>query len=260
MATRSGEKLSDLRQQQVAFAAHIRDPEVHPPPNDIEDRRMTIYRELFFNNINAFLSGYFPIAKSIVGDERWAVLVRGFYRDHASRTPLFTELACEFLNYLANERIAPKDEPPFITELAHYEWVEGALNLAADPESDEKLLDGDLLKQAPQVSPLAWLLSYHWPVHEISAAQQPTAELDTPIHFLVYRNAVDQVVFNRLNTMSACLLQLIYGPDNTTTGSAALKMLARQMQHPEEDKLISAGSTMLSEWRAKNIILGTHSV
>ena len=252
--------MSDLRQQQVAFAAHIRDPELHPAPNDIEDRRMAIYRELFFNNINAFLSGYFPIAKSIVGDDQWGVLIRGFYRDHTSHTPLFTELAGEFLNYLANERIAPTDEPRFITELAHYEWVEGALNLAADPEYDAKLLDGDLLKQAPQVSPLAWLFSYHWPVHEISAAQQPTEELDTPIHFLVYRNTDDKVVFNRLNPMSARLLQLIYEPGNITTGTAALKMLVLEMQHPDQDKIISAGSTMLAEWRAKNIILGTHSV
>ena len=252
--------MSDLRQQQVAFAAHIRDPELHPAPNDIEDRRMAIYRELFFNNINAFLSGYFPIAKSIVGDDQWSVLIRGFYRDHTSHTPLFTELASEFLNYLANERVAPIDEPRFITELAHYEWVEGALNLAADPQYDEKLLDGDLLKQAPQVSPLAWLLSYHWPVHEISAAQQPTEELDMPIHFLVYRNAADKVVFNRLNPMSARLLQLICEPGNTTAGAEALKMLALEMRHPDQDKIISAGSTMLEEWRAKNIILGTHSV
>ena len=110
------------------------------------------------------------------------------------------------------------------------------------------------------MSPLAWLLSYHWPVHEISAAQQPSAELDTPIHFLVYRNAADKVVFSRLNPLSAGLMKLIYEPGNTTTGTAALKMLTLQIQHPDEDKVISAGSTMLEEWRKKNIILGTHSV
>ncbi|HKX55116.1 MAG TPA: putative DNA-binding domain-containing protein, partial [Xanthomonadales bacterium] len=35
----------------MAFAAHIRNPAVAPAPADVEDRRMQIYRDLFFNNI-----------------------------------------------------------------------------------------------------------------------------------------------------------------------------------------------------------------
>ncbi|HPO24365.1 MAG TPA: putative DNA-binding domain-containing protein, partial [Arenimonas sp.] len=45
-----------LRQQQFALAKHIRDPEANLPPPDIEDRRLAIYRELFFNNVEGLLA------------------------------------------------------------------------------------------------------------------------------------------------------------------------------------------------------------
>jgi uncharacterized protein len=250
--------LSSLSEQQRAFAAHLRDPELNPAPADIEDRRMEIYRELFFNNVRSFLAGYFPIVKSIVGEAAWDQLVRGFYRDHASQTPLFTELASEFLDYLANEHEPAPAEPEFIVELAHYEWVEGALQLAPDPEPDARLNDGDLLAQAPQLSSVAWLLSYNWPVHEISAAQQPTEPLAEPAHFLIYRSTENKIVFNRLNPVSARLLQLIGEPHNRVTGQAALEQIASELQHAQPEQVIAAGKKMLNDWRAKSIILGTY--
>jgi len=251
--------LSSLREQQVAFAAHLRDPDQNPAPSGIEDRRMAIYRELFVGNVNAFLTGYFPIVKAILGEKVWQKLIRSFYRDHASHTPLFTELASEFLDYLANEHVPEDDEPGFITELAHYEWVEGGLNLAPDPKPDETLIDGDLLEQAPQVSPVAWLFSYHWPVHEISVDNQPAEPLAEPVHFLIYRNTQDSVVFSRLNPISARLLQLIGEPGNTTSGKAALTQIAVELQHAQPEQVIAAGHKMLCDWRAKDIILGTYA-
>ncbi len=249
--------LSELRDSQIAFAAHIRDPQNKPPPDDIEDRRMAIYRELFFNNVGSFLAGYFPITRAIIGDDRWQQLMRDFYREHYSQTPLFTELAAELLDYLANERTDDGSLPGFITELAHYEWVEGAINLAPDPEPDAELEDGDLLTDVPEVSPVAWLLSYQWPVHEISKTNQPSEPLEQPLHFLVYRGAADDVVFNTLNPVSARLLQLLGDPDTRVTGRAALETIAAEMGHQEPEQVVQAGAKILQDWRTKHIILGT---
>ena len=41
----------DFQDKQYAFAAHIRDPDNTIEPEGIEDRRMAIYRTLFFNNL-----------------------------------------------------------------------------------------------------------------------------------------------------------------------------------------------------------------
>ncbi len=252
--------MSELQQRQIAFAAHIRDPETNAAPTDVEDRRMAIYRELFFNNIQAFLKGYFPIAVNILGEENWEALVRSFYRDHASQTPLFTELAAEFLDYLSNEHSPAADEPPFFKELAHYEWVEGALNLAADPKIDTDITDGSLLDDAPQVSPVAWLLSYQWPVHQIDIDNQPQEPLDTPLHFLVYRNVEDKVVFNTLNAVSANLLLMINDPDNRCSGRQALQHIADELGHTDASPVIAAGEKILADWRNKGIILGTKTL
>ena len=46
-----------LRAQQLAFARHVRDPDAHPAPAGVEDRRLRVYRELFQNNIATLLGG-----------------------------------------------------------------------------------------------------------------------------------------------------------------------------------------------------------
>jgi len=40
-----------FQDKQYAFAAHLRDPDNVPAPEGIEERRMAVYRELFFNNL-----------------------------------------------------------------------------------------------------------------------------------------------------------------------------------------------------------------
>ena len=110
-----------LRAQQFALAAHIRDPAGHAPPPDIEDRRMAIYRELFFNSLQGLLAANFPVIRKLLGSEGWEALVRDFYREYRCRTPLFTEVSREFIQYLQLRAEAGRGDPPRLLELAHYE-------------------------------------------------------------------------------------------------------------------------------------------
>ena len=112
-----------LRARQYAFAAHLRDPDNSPAPTDIEDRRMAIYRDLFINNVTSFLRQSFPVLADLMEEQRWKLLVKDFYREHKSHSPLFPDLPKEFLDYLANERDLgqhsdDQDDPPFLYELA----------------------------------------------------------------------------------------------------------------------------------------------
>jgi len=54
-----------FQQEQYRFTAHIRDPEKNPAPDTIEDRRMAVYRDLFYNNVEGFLSRSFPVLRKI---------------------------------------------------------------------------------------------------------------------------------------------------------------------------------------------------
>src|SRR3546814_17637807 len=84
--------------------------------------------------VAGLLGGNFPVLRRIHGDERWQALVHAFYRDHDSRTPLFTELAREFLRYLD----ARDEDPamPWLRELAHYEWAGLALQISEAHRDD----------------------------------------------------------------------------------------------------------------------------
>lgn len=117
---------------QRRFAARIRDPQQALPPG-IATERMAIYEELFFNNLDGFISSGFPVLRRLFDEPRWHRLVRAFMREHRCRTPYFSQLGEEFIGWLQDGYRAEEGDPPFLLELAHYEWVELALSLAEAP-------------------------------------------------------------------------------------------------------------------------------
>ena len=94
----------DFREIQYAFAKHIRDPENNPAPTDAEDRRLAIYRELFFNNLRNLISQTFPVLKKLHSKEKWATFIRQFMVRHQAQTPYFLEVPKEFVDFLQNEK------------------------------------------------------------------------------------------------------------------------------------------------------------
>ncbi len=220
--------------KQYAFTAHIRDPKNNPRPGDVEERRMKIYRELFYNNVEDFMANTYPVLRKIIPDGHWHNMIRDYFAQHLSHTPLFPEMPREFLKYLGHERTPQPEDPIFMLELAHYEWVELALSIldeeigqsTCDPEAE-----GDLLQCVPTISPLAWPLSYHFPVHKISPDFQPTVTDENLTHLVVYRDRNHEVNFIEANPVTARLLQLITG-DGNKTGRELLEQVAAGTQPP----------------------------
>jgi hypothetical protein len=245
----------DFVQQQYAFAAHIRSPEKHPCPGAIEERRMKIYRELFYSNIEDFMASTYPVLRQITPDEHWHAMIRDYFANHLSPTPLFTEMPREFIKYLEQERQPHVNDPPFLLELAHYEWVELALSILDEKVDETKInTHGDLLDGVPVISPLAWSLSYQYPVHKISPAFQPEAISST--HLMVYRDANFDVHFIEINPVTARLIQLISG-NTHQTGRALLQNIVTELAHPVPDIVIRGGMEILNDLRERKIILGT---
>ena len=246
----------DFIKRQLEFAAHIRNPDVNPAPADVDEKRMAAYRELFYNNIEDQLGNAFPVIKSILNEEHWHALVRDFYHTHESHTPLFSEIPQEFISYLELERNNEND-PPFLLELAHYEWVELALAILDEkPDLNKININGDLFNDIPVLSPAAWPLSYNWPVHELSPDNQPIKIPAAPTLLVVYRDDQDEVHFMDINAVTAHLLALI--KDNTEhTGKQLLSMIADEMQYPDPDTLIQAGKTILEDMQKRTILTGT---
>ena len=244
-----------LKAQQFEFAAHLRDPLEHPAPADLEDRRLQIYRELFFNNIEGLLAGNFPVIAKVLGREAWLVLARDFYREHRCHTPLFPELGREFLRYLETRQ---ERDPPWLLELAHYEWVELALSLDEnDLAGIDCARDGDLLDGVPVASPLAWPLAYTWPVQQIRPDYQPTQAPAQPTFLLVVRDRADRVQFKAIDALGFQLLQALHGNEAGLTGRELLRALGTTVGAPDLDAFVAGGARMLEQLRERDAILGS---
>jgi hypothetical protein len=241
---------------QRAFARHLRDPEHAPPPDDVEPRRMKVYRELFFNNLSSLLAGTFPVLHAILGPTRWSALVRDFMVRHEARTPLFTEVPQELLRFLQETRRDAPDDPPFMLELAHYEWVELALQLAPDPPAADVDPMGDLLAGVPVVSPLAWPVAYDWPVHRLSVEHQPATPPTQPTFLVVYRDRDDAVRFMEINALTARLLELAGAEGAERCGRDLLSGIAQELGHPDAGAVIGGGAQTLAMLRDHGVLLG----
>ncbi len=259
MPSAMAEPSTDFRALQLEFTAHIRDPDNSPAPGGIEDRRLEIYRDLLYRNIEGFLANSFPVLRSITADPEWHAMVRHYFAQHRARTPLFPKLPQEFLHYLAEER-DPHDGPPFMQELAHYEWLELEASLDTR-EIDAVLVDenANCLTGIPVLNPIVRAHSYQFPVHRISPSFQPREPGDESTYLVVYRDRDDEVGFMQLNPITARLIDLIMqNPD--TAGRSLLLQISEEMSHPDPEVVISGGAEIMSELCQREVLLGAREV
>jgi uncharacterized protein len=249
-----------FRARQYAFAAHLRDPQRHAV-DGIEDRRLKIYRELFYNNVEDCLASAFPVLRRISSDAVWHARVRDFYARHRSAAPQFHRVPEEFLRFLEDERGEHADDPPFLRELAHYEWVELELSIspleiapghlpdAADP-------NGDPLERPPVLSPLAWTLGYAFPVQRIGPDFQPQEPGAQLTWLIVNRDRQDRVRFLEINAVTARLTALIEEQPQAC-GRELLRQIAAELQHPQPEAVVAEGARIFDQLRSRDILLGT---
>ncbi len=249
--------LAEFKKHQYEFTAHIRNPKKNPKPDGIEDRRMGIYRELLYNNIEGFIASGFPIIREIYNDENWHSMVRDFFAQHKSHSPYFLEISQEFIDYLQNERSPHSEDPAGLIELAHYEWVELALHVSDETISMDNIdANGDLLSQHPVFSPLAWPLVYQFPVHTMGPDNLPDEAPAQPTYLVVYRNRNDEVRFLEINPVSARLIGLLQ-ENESYSGLDAIEHIIKEMNHPNPEAVEQGGLNALQELQQYGIILGT---
>ncbi|MFP5373717.1 MAG: DUF2063 domain-containing protein [Gammaproteobacteria bacterium] len=251
-----------LRDRQYALARHLRDPAAHPAPAGLEDRRLQVYRDLFYNSLESLLAGNFPVIRRILGDDAWHALVRAFYAGHRCRTPLFTELGREFVDFL-QARAPQAVDPPWLAELAHYEWAELALQISPAQAPAAAAGSGDapderaLLDWRPRISPLAWALAYRWPVHRIAPAYRPQTPPAAPTLLLLRRDRAGRVHFSELSAPAWRLLDLIEGQPRCSAGDAlgALAAEAGVVDRAARDAFLAQGVAMLRRLRAEGVLV-----
>lgn len=246
------EPLPEFQRFQYAFTAHIRNPKVNSCPRGIEAKRMRIYRKLVYNNLESFLLRCFPVVRNVLGARRWARLVRRFLATHHSQSPLFHQIAGEFVEFLQSEGAIPENYPEFLLELAHYEWAELALSISPDlPDWGAIDTEGSLLEQRPILNPVLANLRYNWPVHHIGprVPASPTAT-----YLLLFRDTGDQIRFIEINAFTSRLVNLLGIAEHT--GRAALEIISAESNHPSPQAVIQGGLKTMHDLQVRGALLG----
>jgi len=247
-------EVSDFIKLQMDFAAYIRSPSSVSLPKGVCLDRMQAYRALFINNMEAFLSSGFPVLKVIMNDG-WMSLVHDFYSRHRSTSPLFIEIGKEFLHYLDYERGVSPSDPPFIRELAHYEWVELALAISEDSPPDVLgELPDSFLDAKVKLSKVAWPLVYRFPVHSIHKDNQPQVPPDEPTHLVVYRYQSDDVKFMEINDITYRLLKMLQA-DGDSLLKEVLAKVADELSYSDLNSFLLFGNDLISRLHQRSVVV-----
>ncbi len=246
----------ELKLLQQRFTNHVRNPAEVSAPDGIEGRRMKIYNDLIYNNIEGFLSGGFPVLRSLYRNEDWHRLVRDFVVSYRCVSPYFLEISQEFLNFLMHSREPTPVDPPFALELAHYEWVELALDVSTQEFPQDGVdPEGDPVEGIPVISPLAMNLQYRFPVHEIGPGREPDEPPAQPTFLVVYRNREERVRFLEANAATARLLELV-AENEERSGRDLLEQLAAEMNAESVTSVVDFGARMLNEFLEQDVLAG----
>lgn len=199
--------MQDFQQIQQDWGQWLRAETPAAPLAGIAPERAQLYRELIRTNLFQLYSSCFPVCRSLPNLD-WPALLSRFIAEHRAQTPLFHHAAAELVAYLLAE---PPLAVPYLAELAHYEWLELDLSLAADPP----VLDTPLA-QLPEPddwsswqlepSPVSRFQGYRYPVQRIGRDWQPTQLPAQPSWLLLHRHPDYQIRFIELSQALGLLL------------------------------------------------------
>lgn len=237
---------SNFQSIQQAFTDAIRSDE-QSDFQGVEARRLAVYRELFFNNVEGFIAGTFPVLKECLDEDAWQNMVRAFFKKHECETPYFLEISEEFLVFLQSEESKSLNLPEYTYSLAHWEWMElfaDAYDAQQDVTVEAIHLDSDVLTSIET----AWLQAYEYPVHKII----PNEAVEQQATFLLVYRKQDEVNFIELNPLSYLLFQTLQNNQSQTI-SDMVKELSETNGLPY-DQLIHGAMEIIAHWSDLQLI------
>ncbi|WP_076409113.1 DUF2063 domain-containing protein [Shewanella sp. UCD-KL12] len=240
---------------QHSFIQYIKEPK-SVLPIGTDERRMKIYRDLFFNNINGFVSSAFPVLKSLYSDELWLSLVQNFFVTHDCQTPIFIEIAQEFVDFLQTEYLAKETDPAFLLELAHYEYMELVVAVAKDNPQQQRI-DKPIEQVSLCLSDSAQVLQYAFAVQRVSEEYQPIEPAETAQLFCLYRDEHDEVIFLQLNPLTAQVLGFISQWDSIGLEELII-WLKQTYPQLDSDVLENGCLQMLEDLASKGVVKDFH--
>ena len=226
--------MKPFQETQLDFIEYLRKAEADVDIEIQKSRRQEIYRDLVYKNINQCIADVFPITKNIIPEVDWKVMIREFISSHRLQTPYFLEICQEFLAYFMHARKPLPTDHPFILELAHFEWIQLALDIAdiCLPEHQHNSTPSE--SSLWKASPLAVGLTYSYPVHIIDECYLPKESSIHPNYLLIYRNRNDDEKILATDDLSLRIIQLLQSHENINH-IQILELLSAELEDGQKD-------------------------
>lgn len=204
--------MSNFQDIQQQWSQWLRQPDSAEQPN-VEARRLKVYQRLVRNNIESFITRGFPVLFSTLTTEQERDMLQAFVETHESKSPLFSAIGAEFVEFLATF------EAPWLPEwsyqLAVYERMEVDV-YHFDSPCILPPLDTELEQVVWQVNPSLQWHAFDYPVHTIQPDIIPSEPLEQPCYLAVYRvddiandNFTSAVKFLQLNAVTMLLVDYL---------------------------------------------------
>ncbi len=147
---------------------------------NLPEERLSIYRNLVFNNIEDTCSKAFPIAKLFL-NKKWEKLISEFLKKHKFTSPYLWEVPKEFIDFLYTKNFF--QDKPLLKEIMLYEWIEIELF-----NEDIPVMESEFSwYRVYRFSNTARLFSFDYPVHRVSELEN--LELHRGKYYLIiYQN------------------------------------------------------------------------
>ena len=88
--------LEGIFKQQHVFTQYVRDPKNSVIPDNIEPRRMSVYADLIYRNIESFVANSFPVLRQVIHDDEWHIIFAGLSKNIVQKHRIFQNCLWNF--------------------------------------------------------------------------------------------------------------------------------------------------------------------
>lgn len=200
--------------------------------------------------MNERLASAFPRLRASLPARQWAALIEDFHALDRSPHADDTARIEIFLDYLDAEHRGSGDTlPAFVSDLAHFGWMQLSLAAFAADDCSGVDADGDLFEGTPVLSRGVRAAAYDYLVHR---PQMPPRSAGRPVRLLLHKRAGSAIEVTEIDAVTLRLLELLDECPGRR-GREHLLALAEELGRSEP------GDRILGELRARGVVLGSRA-
>lgn len=216
--------------------------------------RFRVYRRMARHRLSDVIENSFPRLRVALGElepylERW-------FDERPPQSPYIRDVAGEFAKWLSTANL--ENQPPWVNELAAFEWATLDVQHAAEEEGAEDVREiGELDFERPAIlTPAHRILRARYGVHRLPEALEELPQLEEgPFALCVYRDpASHEARVLELSPIAAAILEEVRTGDRTVVG--AVRAAAAREGFAIDGPFVEAFSELVADLSERGVWLG----